>query len=177
MSALTRCLLDKVSARRAAEGLLKIAEGRSLTDDEVFALDLYQRAPVGGLQLFIVPPTANVLQCLEKLPRYSSVVRLFRSHVEVVQPTRYFKRWARRLREHGFRREEGAVLALATFSTSEDADILGMHVVATLDQAMIHNWDQQQTAIRRRFDAMRRNLPVPYRHASLPQVRRPENVV
>ena len=46
MSALTRCLLDKVTARRTAEGLLKTAEGRPLTDDEVFALDLYQRAPV-----------------------------------------------------------------------------------------------------------------------------------
>ncbi len=170
MSAPTRCLLDKVTARRAAEGLLKTAEGRPLTDDDVFALDLYQRASAQGLQLFVVPPTANVLQPLGELPRYSAVVHRFRSRVDVVQPTRYFKRWARRLRDHGFTREDGAVLALATFSTTEDTDILGMHVVATLDQAMIHNWDRQQAAIRRRFDAMRRNLRAPYRHASLPQV-------
>ena len=117
-----------------------------------------------------------MLQRVEKLSRYSAVVHLFRSRVEVVQPTRYFKRWARRLRDHGFTREDGAVLALATFGTSEDADILGMHVVATLDQAMIHNWDQHQTAIRKRFDAMRRNLPMPYDQVSLPQVQRPEDI-
>ena len=91
MSALTRCLLDKVTARRTAEGLLKLAEGRPLTDDELLALDLYQRAPAQGFQLFIVPPSANVLQRLGELPRYSPIVHLFRNRTDVVQPTRYFK--------------------------------------------------------------------------------------
>jgi len=33
-----RCLLDKVTARRVLEGLLKLAEARELTEDEVFTL-------------------------------------------------------------------------------------------------------------------------------------------
>jgi len=44
MSDRTRCLLDKVTARRILEGLLKLAEGRDLSDDELFALDLFYRA-------------------------------------------------------------------------------------------------------------------------------------
>ncbi|MFQ5595916.1 MAG: hypothetical protein ACE5HA_17370 [Anaerolineae bacterium] len=177
MSDLMRCLLDKVTARRVMEGLLKLAEARNLTEEELFALDLYERANTEGIRLFIVPPTDNVLRRLESLPRYSAIIHLFRNRTEVVQPARYFKRWARRLRDHGFTREDAAVLALATFGTSKDAGVLGMHCVATLDQPMIRQWAAQKAAIRKRLATMQRNLPAPYRHASLPQVRRPEHIV
>jgi hypothetical protein len=40
MSALMRCLLDKVVARRSLEGLLRLAEGRDLTGEELWAVDL-----------------------------------------------------------------------------------------------------------------------------------------
>ena len=56
-----RCLLDKVTARRTLEGLLKIAEGRELSGEESFTLDLYDRAEAENFRLFISPPTANVL--------------------------------------------------------------------------------------------------------------------
>ena len=69
MSDLTRCLLDKVTARRAVEGLLKLALGRELSEAELFALDLYERASVHGIRLFIMPPTENVLRRLEGFPR------------------------------------------------------------------------------------------------------------
>lgn len=72
-----RCLLDKVTARRVLEGLLKLAEARELTEDEVFTLDLYQRAKTEGLRLFIAPPTESVLQRLEALPRYAEIIRFF----------------------------------------------------------------------------------------------------
>ena len=44
MSDQARFLLDKVTARRILEGLLKLAEARDLTAAEVVALDLYERA-------------------------------------------------------------------------------------------------------------------------------------
>ena len=53
MSGQMRCLLDKVTARRILEGLLKLAEARELTDDEIFALDFFERAAHEGLRLFI----------------------------------------------------------------------------------------------------------------------------
>ncbi len=55
MSNLTRCPLDKVTARRAVEGLLKLAEGRELSEEELFTLDLYERASAHGIRLFIRP--------------------------------------------------------------------------------------------------------------------------
>jgi hypothetical protein len=117
MSNSTRCLLDKVAARRVMESLLKLAEGRDLSEEELFAIDLFERADAQAIRLFIVPGTDNVLRCLEGLPRYSAIVRLFRNRTEAVLPARYFKRWARRLRDHGFTREDAAVLALATWQT------------------------------------------------------------
>jgi len=159
------------------EGLLKLGEGRELSEEELFALDLFQRAEEQGIQLFVVPQTENVLQRLEVLPRYSGVIRLFRSRTEVAMPARYFKRWARRLREYGFTREDAAVLALATFGTTSDANVLGMHFVATFDRSMINQWLVQNAAIRARLAVMQRNLSVPYRLAPLPQVLRPENIV
>ncbi len=171
-----RCLLDKVTARHTVEGLFRLTQGQELTREELFALDLLSQATVQTLHLFIVPPTANVLQSLSQLPRYAAVIDLFLGQVKVAVPSRYFKRWARRLRGYGFTREDAAVLALATFSTDANAAILGMHFVATFDQPMINHWASQRAAIQRRLTAMQNDIPMPYRHACLPQVLRPERI-
>jgi hypothetical protein len=171
-----RCLLDKVTARRILEGLLKLGEARELTEDELSTLDLYARTKARELHLFISPPTENVLQCLETLPRYAAIIHLFRKSVEVAFPTNYFKRWARRLRDYGFTREDAAILALGTFSTSKEGDVLGMDFVATFDQPMIHQWTIQYPAIQSHLTSMQANLPDPYRQARLPKVDVPQNI-
>jgi hypothetical protein len=176
MSDLTRCLLDKVTARRMTEGLLGLAEGRELSEEELLALDLYERASAQGIQLFIVPPSESVLRRLASLPRYSAVVQLFLNRTEAALPARYFKRWARRLRDY-FTREDAAVLALATFGTSKDTDVLGMHFVVTFDQPLINQWSLQQNRIGKRLDAMRRDLRAPYDRVTLPQVLHPGEIL
>lgn len=44
MSDQMRLLLDKVTARHILTGFLKLAEARGLTDHEMVALELYDRA-------------------------------------------------------------------------------------------------------------------------------------
>ena len=171
-----RCLLDKVTARYILQGLLKLAEGRSLTAGELFALDFFSLANPQTLRLFIAPPTANVLQRLVEFPHYSVVIQLFLDRVEVIVPARYFKRWARRLKDYNFTAEDAAILALATFGTNENGDILGTEVVATYDQPMINQWIRQQIAIQERLIAMKNELPAPYHRVNLPQVLRPEQI-
>jgi hypothetical protein len=172
-----RCLLDKVTARNIMQGLLKLTEGREPTDVELFALDLYSRATVQGITLFILPQTEKVLQRLTNLPHFAELIHSFLARTQVAQPARYFKRWARRLRDYGFTKEDADVLALATFGTNQSADILGMHVVATFDQPMINQWTAQLEAIQKRLSSMQCNIPVPYRRAPLPQVQRPEYIL
>ena len=76
-----------------------------------------------------------------------------------------------------FTAEDASVLALGTFGTSQDTDVLSMHFVATYDQSMMRQWTTQQSAIQKRFTAMQRNFPEPYHHAFLPQVQRPEHII
>ena len=60
-----RCLLDKVTARRIIEGMLKLTEGREVTVSELFAFYFYQRTFPNGIELFILPQTHNLLKRLE----------------------------------------------------------------------------------------------------------------
>lgn len=177
MSRSIRCLLDKVVARRSLEGLLKLAEGRDLTEEELWAIDLLQRARGQDLKLFVTGGTVNILRRLETLPRYSAVVAAFLGRTEVAHPTRYFKRWARRLRGFGFTREDAHILALASFGTSRRKDVLGMHFVTTYDQPLINQWSLQHNKIGERLEAMRRDLRAPYDRVTLPQVLRPEEIL
>ncbi len=176
MSDQMRLLLDKVTARHILTGFLKLAEARGLTDHEMVALELYDRAGSRALRQFMVPSTEHVLRRLEDRRRYATILRLFRQRVEVAFPTRYFKRCSRRLQGYSFTPEDASVLALATFGTDSDASILGMHAVVTFDQAMVTQWVAQQTAIQAHFTAMQRNLPRPYCQANLPQVVHPEDI-
>ena len=169
-----RCLLDKVTARHIMEGMLKLVEGRTVTSAELFALYFYQRARSNSIALFILPQTYNLLKRLEYLSRYVALIRYFLAATQVSYPARYFKRWVRRLREYGFTKEDAEVLALATFGTTSNGDILGMHVVATFDQPMINRWTTQRTEIQRRLLNMQRHLEPPYCYVSLPNVELPE---
>ena len=103
------------------------------------------------IQFFIVPQTARVLERLAQLPHFTAIIQLFLDRVEVFMPARYFKRWARRLRDYGFTKKDAAILALATFGTNKTKNILSVDIVATFDQPMITQWDVRQAAIRKRF--------------------------
>lgn len=172
-----RCLLDKVVARYTLSGLLKLTEGISINREELFSLDLFARASSPTLSLFIAPPSARVLQRLVELPRYATIVRRFQERVEVAFPTHYYKRWARRLRSHGFSREDAEILALGTFSTNETATIVGMHFVATYDQPLLNNWAAQKDIIQTHLSAMQQDIPLPYCKTFLPKILFPEQVV
>ena len=169
-----RCLLDKVTARHIMEGMLKLIEGRTVTPTELFAIYFYQRGRSDGITLFILPQTHNLLKRLEHLPRYALLIGHFLASTQVAQPARYFKRWARRLREYGFTKEDAEVLALATFGTTLNGDVLGMHLIVTFDQPMINQWHAHRAEIQDRLSNMQRSLEVPYSSVALPTVERPE---
>lgn len=172
-----RCLLDKVTARHIMEGMLKLVEERSVTSAESFALHFYRRTHSHNITLFILPQTYNLLKRLNHLSRYAVIIRHFLAATQVSYPARYFKRWTRRLKEYGFTKEDAEVLALATFGTNSNGDILGMHILATSDQPMINQWRTCHSDIQKRLLHMQQNFQTPYCHVSLPTVERPELIV
>jgi hypothetical protein len=176
MSNQNYCLLDKVIARYILSGLWKLNQNQPVTQEELFSLNLFYRAS-SPLHLLIVPATDNVLQQLNKLSQYTSLIEFFRQRTEIIQQARYCKRWSRRLRGYGFSREDANVLTLATFGLDEERVVLGTHFVATYDQPMMNNWTKRGNEIADHLAAMRRDLPEPYDQVSLPLVKRPEAIL
>ncbi|MEM7536306.1 MAG: hypothetical protein AAF639_29245 [Chloroflexota bacterium] len=84
---------------------------------------------------------------LYREPRYQPTINLFLKPVEIVYPTKYNKRWARRLREYTFSREDASVLALATFGATADLSVFGAQSVITFDKRMINNWQNHHATI------------------------------
>ena len=102
-----RYLLDKNVVRHCVRGLL----GDLRQDDVRFSLHLLL-APGPG-ELFISLETVHILEHIVSVPQRRVVLRRT-SHLF---PTRYTRRWARRLREANFDREDAYLLSLATFGT------------------------------------------------------------
>ena len=162
-------LLDKSVARRTLEGLARVRRGQPLHPDQVVCLTLLYAGARDRFTAYITP------QCLHIMERLSArdEVRDFLAEVEIIQVTRYTRRWARRLREHGFTREDAVILSLSTFGTDLAGSILGVDAVITLDLPFINNFHTHKTTLDHRLRAMTRQLPVPFRYASLPELWQP----
>ena len=166
-------LLDKSVARKAITGIARAELGQSLTKEEVDCLSLLQKAKRRNLRLFVSVETSNILRRFSRKPE----VQTFLASVEVMQAGRYFKRWTRRLHEHGFTREDAKILGLGTFGTDEAGEILGVQAIITLDQPFINNYKANLTFLQDRLKAMTVDLPPPFRDAALPSVTRPEGIL
>ena len=107
--------------------------------------------------------TGNVLKRLRQ--RYPEI-RDFRDRVEVIVPSRYYKRWARRLQEFGFTREDARVLSLGTFSTDKQKSFLGVDELLTFDRPMVNLFNEKEDQIQKRLEAMQREIEPPYDEAN-----------
>ncbi|HID63122.1 MAG TPA: hypothetical protein EYP49_10340 [Anaerolineae bacterium] len=162
--------LDKSLVRRIIEGLRHPSE---LTDEEALAIALWRRLRQAGHRLFISVETENILQGFSALRE----VQTFLASVETMEAGKYFKRWARRLREYGFSSEDTKVLSLGTFGTDESGNILGVEAIITLDRAFINNFEANLFALRERLKAVTVNLSAPFCGAVLPELKRPEELL
>ncbi len=102
---------------------------------------------------------------------------MFLEAVESAQAGKYFKRWARRLRQLGFTREDAKVLSLGTFSTDEAGDILGVEAIVTLDRRVANHYAARRAELQRQLAAMCGKLPEPYCRAALPAMRSPADAM
>jgi hypothetical protein len=160
-------LLDKSIARRIVEALYHLEK---LSSEEMIVLDLWHHLQVEGARLFVPTEAVHILQ------RFAHLVEIgvFLSTVEPFHLGRYVKRWARRLRRHGFTREDALVLALATYGTDSTGDILGVDGLITLDKPLLNHFRVHQAELQTRLLAMTRQFSRPYCRATLPVVLHPD---
>ncbi len=164
----SRVLLDKNVAREILEGLEKNAQGTALDASQQLALETLKTELLAGKKLFIVPASDNILSL-----RFATreEVRFLKRHVEIIIPTRYYKRWSRRLRAFGFTREDANVLGFGTFGTDDEESFLGVDEVWTFDKPMVNLFEIAGEQIQKKLTAMKRDLEPPYDAAKLPEVK------
>lgn len=102
-----RYLLDKNVVRHCVRGLL----GDLRQDDVRFSLHLLL-APGPG-ELFISLETVHILERIVAVPQRQMILR----RTSPLFPTRYTRRWARRLREANFDRLESPTSQFPQFTT------------------------------------------------------------
>jgi hypothetical protein len=164
----SRALLDKNVARKILQALKKNAEGTALDASEQIALDTLRTEQLAGKRLFILPATDNILSLLFGT---REEVRFLKDRVEVIISGRYYKRWARRLQDVGFTREDAHVLSFGTFGTDEQASFVGVDEVLTFDKPLVNLFEEKQKRIQEKLEAMKRHLAPPYDDARLPEVK------
>lgn len=136
MSDQMRLLLDKSVIRRYFEGVSTLARDQELTEEQQQIIILVHLTSKMGGRLFISQEAHNLIRAhSHELAPGESL--MFLRRVEILYPARYFKRWARRLRQRTFTREDARLLALGSFGTDAEGNILGADVIVTLDQAML----------------------------------------
>ena len=163
-------LLDKNVVRRAIGGLRRIS---SPSPEEATVLEFMFCAQAINAQLFISQETVNLLK------RYAShrEAQFLLSLTRVLLAAPYFRRWARRVREEGFTREDAKVLGLATFGTTETGEVLGVETIVTLDRPLTHHYTSTLPTLQRKLAAMATDLQAPFCYASLPKLRTPREAL
>lgn len=163
-------LLDKNVVRRAIGSLRRIS---SPTPEEATVLEFLFRAQAINAQLFISQETVNLLK------RYASrrEAQFLLSLTRVLLAAPYFRRWARRVRDEGFTREDAKVLGLATFGTTETGELLGIETIVTLDRPLIRHYASTLPVLQKKLAAMATNLAAPFCCASLPKLSTPHEAL
>ena len=144
---------------RHAVTALRDARKRPLLPLELGALSFWQAARRRGIRLFISLPSYHVLQ----RRRHYKEALVFLKFSEVLSPTRYHTRWARRIRETSkLSREDAAMIALATFGRDSSGPILGVPKLITYDLPMINGYQKKYLSLEHRLQAMTAQLDPPF---------------
>lgn len=158
-------LFDKGVIRRVYERRARLAQGLQPTSLQLEAADVYDRISTLVQRLYITQPTASVLH-LRPLQYAAAIL----NETRVLRKGRYLRRWARRLRDFNFSREDALIIAHGSFGADVDSLFVGVDLIVTNDFKLVNNFRAQYTNIEDRFQRMISDLPDPYSSLELPKV-------
>lgn len=161
---MTRILLDKNIVRYWTIALLKLANNQTLLPLQNKALILVQAQP----DLFISKEIYHILTKRVQLPQ---LIPLLLNQVQVLYPSKYFKRWVRRIQDTtSLTREDAVILSYGTFSTTTTGNILGVETIATTDINFESEYKHQRQKLQTRLNSLAQNLDPPWNQARLPNM-------
>ena len=157
--------IDKNLVRRIYENRVRLAAGEPPTLLQAEAANAYARLRALNQRLYLTQETHQVLQL--RPPLYAARIL---AQTQALKKGRYLRRWARRLRDFVFSREDAVILAYGSFGIAPGSQSVGVNVIITGDLRLVTNFNTRFAGIKERFDQMVPNLPEPYRRLSLPEV-------
>lgn len=169
---LPRVLLDKGVVRRIYEFQVRLAKGETPTPLQTETVKIWIRMAKLTGQIYITQQSANVLHL--RPPEYANEIL---GNTATMRKGRYLRRWARRLRDYVFTREDAIIIAYASFGVDLVSGSLGADAIVTTDLHLAKNFSTRHLEIKERFDRMTENLPEPYRSLSLPRIATPAVVL
>lgn len=158
-------LLDKNIVRRVYENRARLAQGDPPTLHQAEAANIYSHLRALNQRLYITQETRNVLRL--RPPIYAARILI---QAKALIKGRYLRRWARRLRDFTFSREDAVILAYGSFGLDLDLQIIGVHTIITSDKKLVTNFTTRYAEILKRFDLMVKDLPEPFHELALPVV-------
>lgn len=173
MSRPTSLLLDKSVVRAILRGIQRRRSRLALPEEQQTSLRLYQAAKLMFGFVYVTKETYNLVSDRRNIALTAGIL----SDLRELKPGKYLRRWARRLRQHGFTREDARVLSNATFGVDIIAQKLGVDALATLDTHMINNFNAHYEIINTRLHRMTTQLGMPYKDAALPWVASPDDIL
>jgi hypothetical protein len=132
----------------------------------------YQALLQAGLTAYVTSETVHSAQRRDPLIAASIFLPL-----TTLTKGHYLRRWARRLRDFGFGREDSVILAYGSFGVDVQRQTFGAEVILSADQPLLRRFHEQYDHITRRFRRMTCQLALPYRLAQVPTVMSPEEML
>lgn len=158
-------LLDKGVIRRVYERRVRLARKRRPTDAQKECAEVFDLFHRQGKRICITRKTANILRT-----RPARYVGSLLSVTCELQKGRYLRRWARRLREVSFSREDAIILAYGSFGLSPRSNLVPVEMIVTTDLKLVANFEHRKAEIESRFERTTQHLLDPYSTLELPAV-------
>ena len=133
---------------------------------------VYQALRQAGLSTYVTPETVHSAQRRDLLIAASLLTPLI-----TLTAGRYLRRWARRLRDFSFSREDSVILAYGSFGVDAQHQTFGAEVIVSTDQPLMRRFHEQYGSIARCFQRMICQLALPYCLALLPTLVNPDEML
>jgi hypothetical protein len=133
---------------------------------------VYQTRLQAECTAYVTPETVNAAQ--RRDPHIAASIFM---PLTTLTKGYYLRRWARRLRDFGFGREDSVILAYGSFGVDFQRQTFGAEVILSADQPLLRRFHEQYDNIARRFRRMTCQLALPYCVAQLPTVMSPEEML
>ena len=168
----TTCLLDKNIVRAVFEARVRVRRRLIPLHHQAQAAIAYQALLQAGCTTYVTPETVHSAQ--RRDPHIAASIFM---PLTTLTKGHYLRRWARRLRDFGFGREDSVILAYGSFGMDSQRQTFGAEVILSADQPLLRRFHEQYDHIARRFRRMTCQLALPYRLAQLPTVMSPAEML